>query len=449
MDAELSTWWVLRDGGRAGPYSRSQLQAMASRGDIDAADKLWKDGLAAPVHVADVHGLMPKAQPLAASVNLAAPVDIGAVNDVALPLTAGSPVEGPSRLFLKIVFLTVTLLFFCGVGGICLFIAIAQHQAAPLIVVGIAFMMPVLLVYGIIKTRQTRASRRKLAAGAGFEYTEAPPDKFGADIVAGSVLMRDKYNSAKFGLLRGQRHDSFFQAIDCTYNVGKGFFSQSVVAVRLRHDNPVPFAIVDSYLQDDCKALGRVPLASQPFGLHEDQLFVASPYQKSVPVSNEFLQVFCRREGANVEVMRDHLLVYRLRKLLRSDDYLEWIDFALALEAQLEHRPGVADADIANAGEPETKPPEADGPATVGQVLTGIVILLAILGGVGWAVARYFSSASQLVELLLAAVAINIGWHLWRRHTHHEDHLDLFVRVSMYALPVALVALVWAWLAGS
>jgi hypothetical protein len=62
-ETESPVWWVQRHGERRGPYTRAELLAMSSGGELRPGDRLWKDGLARPVAPTAVPGLAPMAEP--------------------------------------------------------------------------------------------------------------------------------------------------------------------------------------------------------------------------------------------------------------------------------------------------------------------------------------------------------------------------------------------------
>jgi hypothetical protein len=61
MEGEVRTWWVIRGKEKYGPYTRSELKAMAIDGNVVGADMIWKDGLKAPVVASSINGLIPPA----------------------------------------------------------------------------------------------------------------------------------------------------------------------------------------------------------------------------------------------------------------------------------------------------------------------------------------------------------------------------------------------------
>ena len=53
----MSEWFINRDGKKYGPYSTKELRAFAGEGRIQPEDKVWKDGLDAPVKALQIKGL--------------------------------------------------------------------------------------------------------------------------------------------------------------------------------------------------------------------------------------------------------------------------------------------------------------------------------------------------------------------------------------------------------
>jgi len=57
----MQRWYVSREGQKAGPYSDSQLKAMAVNGTLTPVDLIWREGLASWGQAGRLRGLFPQA----------------------------------------------------------------------------------------------------------------------------------------------------------------------------------------------------------------------------------------------------------------------------------------------------------------------------------------------------------------------------------------------------
>jgi len=53
----MSEWYISRDGNKYGPYTMQELRTFARQGRVQPDDKVWKEGLVAPIKARQIKGL--------------------------------------------------------------------------------------------------------------------------------------------------------------------------------------------------------------------------------------------------------------------------------------------------------------------------------------------------------------------------------------------------------
>jgi hypothetical protein len=350
MENEPGTWWILRGSERQGPYTREALRQMAASGELDAADKLWAQGLVAPVSAAQLHDVLPAAGSSTAAEALPLPAGFTVARSVAQPLSAGTSVEMPGDSVLGVTIVMVVMLLFLFLFLMMIMSAVSaitQSKGDLSLLDTVRMLMPafggvILLTalsfaYAIPAGRRRRAARRACAVAAGFEFTARPSQNYGGDIVRRAIISASDSKCLCSNLLRGMHHGYFFQIVDYHHRgSANGGPTQSVVAIRLRKPNVTPFAIVPDSGERYVRMAGREALAVQPAGLGKQQLVVTEPHGQAPHLGPGFLYSCAKRSDAFVEVTHDRLLVYRIGQKLAGEACLDWVDFAISLEKLLD-----------------------------------------------------------------------------------------------------------------
>jgi hypothetical protein len=447
MPEEMKTWWIIRSGNREGPFSHDELKAMVGLGTLRGEDQLWKDGLASAVHVSTVQELLPADRD--PSPDAAIPATLSQrQEDIAKPLTPGRPIAQPDKTVLGLaimagVMLMVALLLY-GESALQMGAAKAWHffiwTVGPLIA-GVTVLMMVLILMGRMDQARKARFRQNFANANGYEFTYKVTPNFGADILHSAMLTQGHSDWPCFNLLRGLRRGHYFQAVDYFFSQGKGGFSQTVIAIRLRRDSPVNFAIIQDFLEFTGRGADMVRVKNQPTGLPKGQILVSRDGCSYINLPSGFVQAMAQIEGANVEVLKDRLLVYKLRKVLTGEDYIRWIDFAMTLEEMLARQaPSKIEAEI----EPATPKKEMSARTLMAIGETAIVLMSAGILWIAYTVAH--THLPIVIGLVIAAILWNAIKHLYLVHAKQEEHLDFFVSLSLGLLPVVLIGGVAAWL---